>query len=242
MENTWKWSIALLTMLLSMLAHVSFPCPVSAQDEFRELKRGVVKIIAHKPQNVIDTGAGIIVGTDDNITLIVTAHHVIQDTQQIEVVFFDKQYAEFQGRPFRRYHEDLDIAVVTVESVEGRKIPPNLPHFTLGDIAKLKEGARVSTIGHPLDRDWQASIKTNTIAGLSDQEDFRKLRFTKTAMERGNSGGPLFNDAGALIGMVTKLDPVHAVAVKIDALLAVLRDEWRMPIWWRAEEGKTALA
>lgn len=191
-------------------------------------KRGVVKIIAHKPQHVKDTGAGIVAGIEKNIVLILTAHHVVESAEKIEVVFFEKQFEKLQGRLFEKYDEDLDLAVVTVEPVEGRRIPPDLPGFSLGDMSKLREGEKVSTIGHPLDLEWQATINTNTIAGLSDRGDFRKFRFTKSAIERGNSGGPVFDERGSLIGMVTKLDPVHAAAVKIDAAILLLQEEWRI--------------
>lgn len=201
------------------------PAPVS----LNALKRGVVKIIAHKPANVRDTGAGIVAGIEKNIVLIVTAHHVVEGAQKIEVMFFDKQFEKFHGRLFERYDEDLDIAVISVEPVEGKRVPADLPRFSLGDMSKVKEGEKVSTIGHPLDLDWQASLNTNIIARLSDRGDFRKFRFTKAAIERGSSGGPVFDKRGSLIGMVTKFDPVHAVAVKIDDALLVLNEAWRIP-------------
>lgn len=139
------------------------------------------------------------------------------------------QYERFPGM-HTKHHEDLDIAVITVDPVEGREFPPDLPVFTLGETSKLREGERASTIGHPLDLDWQASINTSIIARLSDRSDFRKLRFTKTAIERGSSGGPIFTKEGALIGMVSQVEALNTIAVKIDAMLAVLTQEWRMPI------------
>ena len=136
----------------------------SARVDHTELKRGVVKIIAHKSQNVKDTGAGIIVGIEKNIALILTAHHVVEGAKTIEVVFFDKQFSKFHARRFEKYDEDLDIAVITVDPAAGKRIPANLPRFTLGDVSKLREGEKVSTLGHPLDLDWQVSINANTIA------------------------------------------------------------------------------
>ncbi len=201
----------------------------SSRVGYNVLKRGVVKIIAHKSGKVKDTGAGIVASLEKNIVLVLTAHHVVEGAQTIEVVFFDKQYEKFQGRRFEKYDEDLDIAVITVEPVKGRHIPTDLPGFTLGDISKLREGEKVSTLGHPLDLEWHLSVNANTIAGLNDRGDFRKFRFTKSAIERGNSGGPVFDGRGALIGMVTKVDALHAIAVKMDAALLVLKEAWRIP-------------
>jgi hypothetical protein len=220
---------------------VLIPVLVCAQHDITELKRGVVKIVAHKPNNVTDTGAGIITGLDGATALIATVRHLLAGAQKIEVVFFEKQYSEFPARTFRRFDEDLDIGLVLAE------IPADLAaniaqRFPTGDPADLREGDRITIIGHPLNREWQATLNTNTIAGVSDSGDLRKFRFTKTALERGNSGGPIFNADGALIGLVTRLDPIHGVAVKIDALLAVLRQEWGIATWWRTEDARQDLA
>ena len=111
---------------------------------YEVLKRGVVKIIAQKPRNAPDTGAGIVVGIDKNIALILTAYHVVKDTQRIEVVFIDKQWEKFNGRLFEKYDTDLDLAVITVDLVEGRKVPPDLPKFAVGDLSSSGKARRSS--------------------------------------------------------------------------------------------------
>jgi serine protease Do len=193
------------------------------------LKRGVVKIITQNPKNGPGTGAGIVIGIDKNIAFILTAHHVIKDTQRIEIVFIDKQWEKFNGRPFEKYHEDLDLAVITVDQMEGRHIPPDLPKFGIGDFSTLSEGDKVLTIGHPFNSNWDISISTNTIRRLSNEEDFRKFRFTNTGIDLGSSGGPIFNEQGALIGIVIKNGKDYAIAVKIDDALFVLTKEWWIP-------------
>ena len=218
-------SRVLFAATLSFLLY-SLCAPASAQDDYGWLQRGVVQIIAYKPGNEKETGAGIFVGFDaKKSALILTAHHVVKDAVRLEVIFFDKQWERFHGMFFQQ-HEDLDIAVITVDPLEGRAVPSGLPMFTIGEVAKLKEGDRVSTIGHPYDLAWLTSINTNILARLNYQGDFRKFRFTKTAIQRGSSGGPIFSEQGALIGVVAKVDPIHAVAVKIDEALKVLRDDW----------------
>ena len=229
MGKTTRSSSVALVIMLSLVLYADFPYPAAGQGNYDVVKRGVVKIIAYQPENVRDIGAGIVVGVDKNIALIATAHHVVKDAKKIEVVFFDMQWERFSGRLFERYHEDLDMSVIVVDPPQGRSVPADLPGFILGDMSKLKAGERVSTIGHPLDLNWEVSVNTNTLARLSDRGDFRKFRFTKTAIEHGSAGGPVFNEQGALIGTVTKVDPIHAVAVKIDAVVSVLIQEWRIP-------------
>lgn len=236
MENTKKFLRAILATSLSIFLFVASSYPASAQVDYSVLKRGVVKIIAYKPKNVEDTGAGIVVGVDDNLALILTALHVVtyeeenqlKQAQRIEVKFFGKRYMEFTGRLHEDYQEDLDMAVIVVDPVEGKTLPSDLPNFTLGDVSKLKEGDRVSTIGHPPDFEWEASINTNIIQGLNYGGDSRKFRFTTTAIERGHSGGPVFNEQGSLVGMVTRLHPSNTIALKINAGIYLL-ESWRIP-------------
>ena len=90
----------------------------------------------------------------------------------------------------------------------------------------LREDEKVSTIGQPLDRNWDISINTKVIERLSDRGDPRKFLFTTTGIARESSGGPIFNEQGGLIGIVKRSSEVRAIAVKIDAALSVLREEW----------------
>jgi S1-C subfamily serine protease len=189
------------------------------------LKRGVVKIIAEKPGNTPETGAGVVVGIDKDIALILTAHHVVNESRRIDVVFIDKQWEKFNGRLFEKYDNDLDLAVITVDLVEGRKVS-DVPKFAVGDLSELREGDKVFTIGHPLSSGWDISINTNTIRRLNNEQDFRKFRFTNTGVAPGSSGGPIFNEQGGLIGMVINSRQDYAIAVKIDDALSVLRKEW----------------
>ena len=189
------------------------------------LKRGVVKIIAEKPGNTPETGAGVVVGIDKKIAFILTAHHVVSESRRIDVVFIDKQWEKFNARVFEKYDADLDLAVITVDLVEGRKVS-DVPKFTVGDFLELKEGDKVFTIGHPLNSGWDISINTNTIRRLNNEQDFRKFRFTNTGVAPGSSGGPIFNEQGDLIGIVISTRQDYAIAAKINDVLSVLRKEW----------------
>ena len=224
MVHTGKFLILIFAITLGLVFSTGFSNIVSAQDDYPELKKGVVKIIVKKADNLQDTGAGIVVGIDKNTAFVLTAYHVIENAQKIQVVFFDKQHIKFAGNGFEKFNEDLDMAIVIVGPVEGRELPDDFPNINLSDISQLKKGDKISAIGHPLNFEWLAS--DNTIAKVSDPDDSRMFRFTKAAIERGNSGGPVFKKKD-LIGMVLKYDSLHANAVKIDPVLHLL-DEWRI--------------
>jgi thiol-disulfide isomerase/thioredoxin len=211
-------------ILASLLLCLAAPPPASGRVDYDVLKRGVVKLVVQKDTE--DTGAGTVVGVEEKLVFIVTAYHVVRDARRIEVVFYDQPYRTYGGQLHKRHHEALDLAVVLVDVGEARRIPAGLPTLAAGDVGQLREGDRLSSIGHPLDLEWQVS--TNSLDRARDPDDRAKFRFTKTSLARGSSGGPVFNEQGGLIGMVSTLHPLHAIGVKIDAVLSELR-EWRIP-------------
>ena len=220
-----KFIIAHIGLTLSLFGAALLSSAESAQADYPKLKKGVVKIIVEEADSVRSTGAGIVVGVDQSAAFVLTAYHVIEKAQKIQVVFYHKQYLKFAGIGFEKYDEDLDIAVVMVDLEQRREISDDLPEFNRSDISQINKRDKISAIGHPLNLEWYAS--DNTIAKLSDQQDSRKFRFTKTAIERGNSGGPVLK-GNALIGMVLQYDSLHARAVYIDTALELLQ-EWRIP-------------
>lgn len=221
--------LTLLWSGLVVLMSVARPA-VSAQVE-EEWKQVVPKLIVHKGEGVQDIGAGIIVDVRGKTVFIATAYHVVEDAERIDVTFYGKRHAATPGVLYEKFKErdDLDVAVVIVElDEEARKELPELPReVAVATASALREGEQARPVGHPLDSEWQVSYNI-AIEGLSHGGDGRKLRFTRGTIERGSSGGPLFDERGALAGMVTTMETVHGIAVKVDALVAVLQ-EWGIP-------------
>lgn len=211
--------------LPGLLLALALPAAAAGQAVYPGMKSGVVKILADKPELGRDVGAGLVVGVDGNVALILTANHVIEDASQIVVKFFDKPYVGFDAVAFEKFHQDLDVAVLVVAPDEGRRIPAGLPAFDVGDGAGLAELDKISAIGHPLDVEWQISLAT--IAQIGHEDDLRKFRFTKGDVAPGSSGGPVFDDGGKVIGMVIEAAPLHGIGVRIDAILPLL-ESWRI--------------
>ncbi len=197
-----------------------------AELDGERLKQVVPKIVAQKSRKQRDVGAGVVLAVDRDEIVVLTAYHVIEDAGEIEVTFYDKPYKSFAARPFRRIDEGLDVAVVVVEVENARQTFPDLPTVELGDAAKLAEGDQVFPLGHPLDSIWRIS-RDNTVEDLTDDGDARQLRFTLGSIDKGSSGGPLFDQGGALVGMVTRKHPLHGVAVRVDAVRCLL-EEWHV--------------
>jgi len=213
--------------LLVCAACLSSATAATAQTEKRdELRRGVVKLVATSEDSMEETGAGIAIGSDEGVVLILTAAHVVADAVNVEVTFYDKPYVKYPARAYERRHDDLDIAVVIAELGDDTSLIDSLPIFSIGSNGRLEEGDAVTAIGHPLGTEWQHS--PNTVAGLNDQDDFRKFIFTNIRIDRGNSGGPILDQRDMLIGLVSRKAPLHTVGIKMEEVMAVL-NEWRIP-------------
>ncbi|MFQ5579458.1 MAG: trypsin-like peptidase domain-containing protein [Nitrospiria bacterium] len=140
-------------------------------------------------------GSGFIISQEGYI---LTNHHVISDADQITVKLSDRR--EFIGEIIAK-DEKTDLAMI--------KIPhePNLPVALLGNSAQIDVGEWAIAIGNPfgLDRTVTVGVISATgrnNIGVTDQENFLQ---TDASINFGNSGGPLLNIAGRVIGINTAI-------------------------------------
>ena len=142
----------------------------------------------------ISAGSGAIVDADRG--LVVTNYHVIQNATAIEVGLRDGRHlpAELVG-----VAPDVDLAVLRID---GR----NLPTLPLGDSSRVAVGDYVVAIGNPfgLGQTVTAGIVSATDRGLGDN-DRRRFIQTDAPINSGNSGGPLINAGGEIIGINSAL-------------------------------------
>ncbi len=139
-------------------------------------------------------GSGFII---DKSGYIVTNNHVIENADQVSVVLADDTVlpATIVGRD-----ERIDIALLKVES------EIELPALTWGDSNASRVGDWVVAIGNPFG--FSGSVTAGIISArarnirASNYGDFIQ---TDAAINRGNSGGPLFNMAGEVIGINTAI-------------------------------------
>ncbi len=137
----------------------------------------------------------------DQLGHILTNHHVIEDAKSARVTLFNgKSYpAQLVG-----IDEANDIAVVKIEAP-----PDTLFPLALGDSARLRVGQRAFAIGNPfgLERTLTCGIVSslNRTLGSPTGREMRSIIQIDAALNRGNSGGPLLNSHGRLIGMNTAI-------------------------------------
>ena len=132
---------------------------------------------------------------------IITNFHVVKDTKQLVVTFHDgKQYdALLVGQDIPN-----DIAVIKI-SAPSEELSP----VRLGRSEKLRVGQRVFALGSPLGLEQTMTVGVvsslnRTIPSLS-RRMMRSIIQIDAALNRGNSGGPLMNSRGELIGMNTAI-------------------------------------
>jgi S1-C subfamily serine protease len=140
---------------------------------------------------------------------VLTNFHVVQGAESIEVTLGDKtKYsARFIGGDMTN-----DIALLKIEP-RGRK----LKALPLGDSSQLQVGQRVLAIGNPFG--FQTTLTTGVISALGRRVQTGEQTFideavqTDAAINRGNSGGPLLNSRGEVIGINTAIyTPTGATA------------------------------
>ncbi len=130
--------------------------------------------------------------------LVLTNTHVVAGAQQIMVQTRDGD--EFQGRVLGS-DEGWDVAVVELQDdVSG------LPTLTLGDSGELKLGEWVVAIGHPFAFDHTVTVGVVSAMGerpigQGPDAPMRNVIQTDAAINQGNSGGPLVNLAGEVVGI-----------------------------------------
>src|ERR1700723_1789335 len=146
------------------------------------------------PVPVEGAGSGFII---DKRGYILTNFHVVQEAQSIEVVLGDKSRypAKFIGADQRN-----DVALLKIEP-NGK----NLATLPLGDSNNLQVGQKVLAIGNPFG--FQSTLTTGVVSALGRTVQTSETTFideaiqTDAAINRGNSGGPLINSHGEVIGI-----------------------------------------
>jgi serine protease Do len=124
---------------------------------------------------------------------ILTNHHVIEGLERLTVKLAD-------GRSFRAdvvgSDPDTDIALIRIDS------PTPLPHAPLGDSSGLRVGEWVCAIGNPLAYEHTVTVGVVSFIGrkLFDSSLDNYIQ-TDAAISFGNSGGPLINARGQVIGI-----------------------------------------
>jgi S1-C subfamily serine protease len=178
-------------------------------DIYDAAKHGVVQIISTSvvagnpffgPQEQQALGSGFVIDKDGHI---VTNYHVVQGAKKVQVSFSDN---EEKDATIVGTDPSTDIAVLKIQGAWSRSLTP----LTLGSSAAVKVGDAVVAIGNPfgLERTVTAGIVSALQRQIRAPNGFQidEAIQTDAAINHGNSGGPLLNANGDVIGVNSQIE------------------------------------
>jgi S1-C subfamily serine protease len=177
-------------------------------DIYDSAKHGVVQVTSTSvvsnglfgAQEQQAQGSGFVIDKDGHV---VTNYHVVQGAKKVQVSFSDNEQmdATIVGTD-----PSTDIAVLKIQGVQARSLTP----LTLGDSSAVKVGDAVVAIGNPfgLERTVTAGIVSALQRQIQAPNGFQidEAIQTDAAINHGNSGGPLLNANGAVIGVNAQIE------------------------------------
>lgn len=157
------------------------------------------------PQEQLGVGSGVVIMEDGTL---LTNFHVVHGMERLDVVFHDGTESPAVIVAAMPAH---DLALI-----KPQRIPDDLEPAVLGSSARVASGDEVVAVGFPFG--IGPSVSAGVVSGLNREFRSRDDRPALTgliqfdaAVNSGNSGGPLINMAGEVIGIVTAiLNPTKA--------------------------------
>ncbi len=161
--------------------------------EFQDRNRGDGGDGAPAPRRSSALGSGFVISEDGYV---VTNNHVIEGADEITIEFFTggELVAEVIGTD-----PNTDIALLKVEADEP------LPFVSFGDSDAARVGDWVIAMGNPLGQGFSVSAGIVSARNRALSGTYDDYIQTDAAINRGNSGGPLFNMDGDVIGVNTAI-------------------------------------
>jgi serine protease Do len=198
--------------LLLLVAAILAASPVEAEDLpqlFQRVSKAVVVIRAKGRDLTVqgstsvlvkynEVGSGVLVSTDGKV---LTAAHVVQIADEITVEFLD---GESVGARVVASEIKADLALLQLS-----RVPAGIQPARLGDSSRIQVGEQVFVVGAPYGIAHTLTVghvsgrhKPNTIYAEIPLAEFIQ---TDAAINQGNSGGPMFNMRGEVIGIVSHI-------------------------------------
>ena len=163
-----------------------------------------VTVQTYKNGSAVSTGTGFVYKKEGSTAYIMTNNHVISGGNSAKVIFSDGTSADTQILGGETYS---DIAVLTVSAASIKQVA------TLGNTDSIKLGDTTFAVGAPLGDTYSGTVTKGILSGKdrlvavsfsgSNSDYYMKVLQTDAALNPGNSGGPLCNVNGEVIGVTS---------------------------------------
>lgn len=154
-----------------------------------------------KNNETTSSGTGFFLSND----IIATNYHVVADAKEIKVNFNQNQY--YAKLLIKDAINDLALLQIQFKDnqLERKMFFEQIKPLPVGEVNKVKEGDKVFTIGFPLSQELGKAPRVsegiiNSTYGINDDPRMFQISIP---VQPGNSGGPMFNQAGEIVGIIT---------------------------------------
>jgi tetratricopeptide (TPR) repeat protein len=183
-------------LLLVLSSLVLFGRSASAQESLPELirrvKPSVVSVVTYDARgNVSVTGSGFFIRPGQ----IVTNLHVIEGAHHAEIRTFDGKGKTFPVAGILDVDLEGDLAILSIE------MPPDRARTLAISSVVPEEGEKIFVIGNPLR--MEGSIADGIVSAVREVPNLARIIQITAPISHGNSGSPLFNMKGEVVGIVT---------------------------------------
>ena len=156
---------------------------MSVEDAIQRIKVSILKV-----QSNSGNGTGFIVSNQGHI--LTCAHVLVGDHFHVIFEYGDRRSVQVLGKD-----ETCDLAILYAESLTE-------PPLSFADPATIAEGQTVYALGHPLGLDF--TLSRGIISNRQRVRNSVSLLQTDFSLNPGNSGGPLVNEQGEVIGVANQ--------------------------------------
>lgn len=178
-------------------------------EEVSDLKEAInsvyestVYIEVSSDRGVISSGSGFVYKEDEDYGYILTNYHVIEGGKKFIVTFTDGNEEEAELVNGDEYY---DIAVLKLDADKIKEVS------AIGDSSTLELGDTVFTVGAPLGKDYMGTITKGIVSGvnrmvsvsLTSGSYLMEVIQTDASINSGNSGGPICNIKGEVVGITS---------------------------------------
>lgn len=192
-----RWIFIVIAIMMTSYAFALFPQVISipaieflqastrlSQDEqVREYKKAVVVIETEDSK-----GTGFAISEEGTI---VTNYHVIEGNETVRIAFPERGL--FEGEIIASYPE-IDLAVVEIDG-------DGFPYLDLDEKTSVEAGDYIQFIGNPLF--FNGIANEGNILGMLQLSNWeREVMMIQAPVYRGNSGSPVINEEGKVIGVI----------------------------------------